>query len=60
MNTEDLLNQLNELERIVNLTRRGSELAAYKIALDDVRATVNTFAPLARELVTELDEGDSK
>lgn len=29
---------LAELERIANATRHGSELAAYKTALDDVRA----------------------
>lgn len=29
---------LAELERIANVTRHGAELAAYKTALDDVRA----------------------
>lgn len=32
------LDELTELERVANATRRGSDLAAYKIALDDVRA----------------------
>lgn len=31
---------LAELERIANATRRGSELIAYKTALDDVRAII--------------------
>lgn len=31
---------LDELERIANDTRRGGELAAYKTALDDVRAAI--------------------
>lgn len=34
------LDELTELERIANATRRGSDLAAYKIALDDVRAMI--------------------
>lgn len=35
----DLPNEaLNELERVANLTRQGGELAAYKTALDDIRA----------------------